>query len=117
LRRASASPLTPAINKNPKKKLVATSNFRNTAPDKINVADKVNDLHVHKGARFSIGGDLPLEKLTADEKKLAVELNCAGRIVEVSQVELVAKIDEEVKMAEAIAKKKLAAMAVVGDKK
>ena len=40
-----------------------------------------------------------------------VELNCASRIVEVSQVELVAKIDEEVKLAAAIEKKKLATAA------
>ena len=77
-------------------KLIATSGFRNTAPEKIKVADKINDLHVHKGARFDIGGETPFEKLAPDEKRLVVELNIAGRIIEPSQVELVAKIDAEV---------------------
>ena len=77
-------------------KLVATSDFRNPAPDKISVAGALHPLHVHKGARFSIGGDVPFEKLVSDEKKLVVELNNAGRIVEPSQIELVAKIDAEI---------------------
>ncbi len=77
-------------------KLVATSDFRNQAPDKISVAGALHPQHIHKGARFSIGDEKPLEKLTPEEKRLVVELNCAGRIVEPSQVELVAKIDAEV---------------------
>jgi len=78
-------------------KLVATSDFRNPDVNAIDVgSDKIADLHVHKGARFDIGGDLPFEKLNASQKKLVVELNAAGRIVEESQKEKVAAIDKEV---------------------
>ena len=60
-------------------KLVATSDFRNQAPEKISVAGALHPLHIHKGARFSIGGDSPLEKLTPEEKRLVVELRRAHR--------------------------------------
>lgn len=83
-------------------KLVATSDFRNPNVEKIDVgANKIHDLHIHKGARFSIGGDLPFEKLSAADKKLVVELNVAGRIVEESQKEKAKQIDDEVKADEA----------------
>jgi hypothetical protein len=78
-------------------KFVSTSAFLNTAPEKIIVAGALHPRHVHKGARLSIGGDLPLEKLAPTEQRLVAELNIAGRIVEESQVETVAKIDAEVK--------------------
>ena len=78
-------------------KLVATSDFRNPDVEAIDVgADKIADLHIHKGARFAIGNDLPFEKLNASQKKLVVELNAAGRIIEESQKEKVAAIDKEV---------------------
>jgi len=96
-------------------KLVAASDFRNTSPDRIEIDNHLHVQHVHKGARFTIGGDAPFDKLPAQDKKLVVELNSAGRIVEESQKEAVAKIDEEVKLADTIAKKKAAAAA--GDKK
>ena len=79
-------------------KLVATSDFRNPNVEKIDVGgDKIHDLHIHKGARFDIGGDLPFEKLSAADKKLVVELNAAGRIVAEDQTEKVRQIDAEVK--------------------
>ena len=90
-------------------KLVCASDFRNTTPDRIEIDDAVNAKHVHKGARFTIGGDAPLEKLSAADKRLVGELNNAGRIVDESQKDLVARIDEEVKQAATIEKKKLAA--------
>lgn len=78
-------------------KLVATSDFRNTHTDKIDVGDdKIADSHVHKGARFSIGGDVPLEKLSGADKRLVAELNAAGRIVYADQTEKVKAIDAEV---------------------
>lgn len=78
-------------------KLVAASDFRNPDVESIDVgADKIADLHIHKGARFEIGGELPFEKLNASQKKLVVELNAAGRIVEESQKEKVAAIDKEI---------------------
>lgn len=78
-------------------KLVATSDFRNPDVETIDVgADKVHDLHISKGDRFEIGGELPFEKLSAEKKKLIVELNAAGRIVEASQTEKVKAIDAEV---------------------
>jgi hypothetical protein len=75
-------------------RLVATGNFRGSPL--IKCEKQINPLHVHQGARFSIGGDLPLDKLKPEEQRFVAELNIAGRIVEVSQVELVAKIDAEV---------------------
>lgn len=89
-------------------KLVATAAFRNTAPDKIIVAGAQHPGHVHKGARFTIGGDTPLDQLTPDDRRLVVLLNTAGRIVEESQVELVAKVDAEVKAEAAAAGKRKA---------
>lgn len=80
-------------------KLVCASEFRNIAPDKIQVEDALHDLHVHKGARFDIGGAAPFDKLTAGDKKLVVELNAAGRIVSEDQTEAVKKIDAEVAQA------------------
>jgi hypothetical protein len=78
-------------------KFVAASDFRNPDVEKIDVgADKIHDLHVHKGARFEIGGGLPFEKMTAADKRLVSELNAAGRIVYDEQKELVARIDAEV---------------------
>jgi hypothetical protein len=78
-------------------KLVATSDFRNNNPDRIKLDDAQHDLHVHKGARLSIGDELPFEKLPAADKKLVVELNAAGRIVAEDQTEKVKQIDAEVK--------------------
>lgn len=78
-------------------KLVAASDFRNPAPDKIKVAGAVHALHIHKGARFCIGEDAPFEKLNPQEQRLVVLLNTSARIVEESQAEAVAKIDAEVK--------------------
>ena len=81
-------------------KLVATSDFKNTHPDKIEVDNALHPAHVHKGARFSIGGDLPIEKLAASDKMLVGQLNNSGRIVYETQTEAVKKIDEEVARAE-----------------
>lgn len=79
-------------------KLVATSDFRNPDPETIDIGnDRVHDFHISKGARFQIGQpDQPFEKLTGPQKKLVVELNAAGRIVEESQKDKVAQIDKEV---------------------
>ena len=63
----------------------------------------MNEKHVHKGARFTIGGDTPFEKLSAADKRLVGELNNAGRIVDAdSQKDLVARIDKEVSDAKKI---------------
>ena len=81
-------------------KLVCASDFRNIAPDKIQIEDALHELHVHKGARFEIGGAAPFDKLQASDKRLVVELNSAGRIVSEDQTEAVKKIDAEVAQAE-----------------
>lgn len=86
-------------------KLVAVSAFRNTNPGRIKVEGALHANHVHKGARLSIGGDLPLEKLSQEDRDLVVLLNIANRIVEPSQTEAVAAIDAEAK-AEAEAQKR-----------
>jgi hypothetical protein len=77
-------------------KLVATSDFRNPRPSSIDHDERQHESHIHKGARFDIGGDLPLEKLSVDDKKLISLLNSAGRIVEASQTDKVKAIDAEV---------------------
>lgn len=88
-------------------KLVATSDFKNPRPDTIDHAEREHDLFIHKGARFSIGDDLPFEKLNGDDKKLVTLLNSAGRIVAEDDKEKVAMIDKEAGME----KKRLAALA------
>jgi hypothetical protein len=60
------------------------------------VAGASHKAHIHKGARFSLGDDAPFEKLTPADRQIVVLLNIAQRIVEETQVELVAKIDAEV---------------------
>ena len=77
-------------------KLVATSNFR--APTGVEIMFEKNSphpLHVGKGARFSIGGDTPLEKLPHKEQRIIAELNRSGRIVNAENVDAVAAIDAE----------------------
>lgn len=86
-------------------KLVSTSNFRNPQPGKITVAGALHPQHIHKGARFEIGGDAPFDKVEPDDKRLVTLLNTAGRIVEASQVELVAQIDAEVSFAAKLQRK------------
>ena len=82
-------------------KLIATSDFRNPDPLILEAEDSLlHESHIHKGCRFSIGGNLPFEKLSASQKKLIVELNVAGRIIEESQKELAARIDAEVELEE-----------------
>ena len=95
--------------------LVAATDFRNPRPvsqggsQGIEIENALHELHIHKGARFNIGGDLPLDKMSAADKRLVAELNAAGRIVdEDHQPELVKQIDEEVDRAESLEAKKLA---------
>ena len=83
-------------------KFVSASSFRNTHHDLIKVTDPLNGNHVHKGARFAVGGNLPLEDLSEREKELVAILNRTGRIVAASQTEDVAKIDAEVKGEKAV---------------
>lgn len=84
-------------------KLVAASDFRNTA--NLEIEDALHPAHVHKGARFTIGAELPVEKLNAGDKRLLAELNAAGRVVEASNTKAVEQIDAEVKTEEARLKK------------
>lgn len=77
-------------------KLIATSDFRNPQPGKITVAGAIHPQHIHKGARFQIGGDAPMDKLNPEDLRLVTLLNGAGRIVEPSQLEQVAKVDAEI---------------------
>jgi len=77
--------------------LVATSNFRNTSPEVIDVTDPLHPNHIHKGARIQIGGDKLIDQLTAGQKRLVAELNAAGRIVDADkQKDDVKRIDAEV---------------------
>lgn len=92
----------PEANKNyepiPNMKLVATANFLHTNSEIKLAFDKPqkNPRHVAKGARFSIGGDLPFEKLSPRESIYVTLLNREGRILSPEQTELVARVDAEV---------------------
>ena len=87
-------------------KLIATSDFRNPDPENIDHANRIHELHIHKGARFQIGGDLPFEKLPASQKRLVTELNVAGRIIGEDQTEKAKAIDAEVAAEEAATKRR-----------
>lgn len=97
-------------------KLVATSDFRNTDPDNIKVEDELHEKHVHKGARLTIGDELPLDKLSAAQKRIVAHLNAGGRVVEESQKEAVAEIDKEVAAEAKAAAKKAEAAKTAGAK-
>jgi len=98
--------------------LVATSDFRNQWLDKIQIDDAQHDLHVHKGARFSIGKpELPFDKLTQAEKQIVVALNNSGRILDAdAQKDKVAIIDKEIAAAKAAEAKRKAASEVPAKK-
>lgn len=82
--------------------LVATSDFRNQWTDKIEIADTPHELHIPKGSRFSIGGDLPLEKLSQGDRQIVTLLNSSGRILDAdNQKDKVAIIDKEIAAAKA----------------
>ncbi len=77
-------------------KLISTSSFR--APVGVEIVfekKSVHPLHVGKGARFSIGGETPLEKLDVKTQRVIAELNISGRIVDASNTDAIALIDAE----------------------
>ena len=77
--------------------LVATSDFRNTNPDLIEVDGALHANHIHKGARLTIGGEAKIDKLTAAQKRVVAALNAAGRVVdEDEQPAKVKEIDAEI---------------------
>ena len=77
--------------------LIAASDFRNPDPQLIEAeSELLHEMHIHKGCRFSIGKNLPLEKLSQSQKNLVATLNREGRIVSDTQKDLVARIDAEV---------------------
>lgn len=61
-------------------KLIALRNFSNNCGIEIEKPEN-HPKEVHKGAVFTINGDVPFEKLNATDKRLVMELqhaNCVG---------------------------------------
>lgn len=77
-------------------KFIAASDFRKTT-DAIKVkGDVLHELHVHKGAEISIGGDAALEDMKPADVALCSQLNAAGRIVAFDDEKSIAKIKKEI---------------------
>ena len=92
-------------------KLIALSDFRNT--HEIEIENPIHEKHVHMGAIFSIGGDLPLEKMKQEDRLLVAALNAAGRIGDATNPETVKAVQAKV----AAEKKREAAIAAAAPKK
>ena len=82
--------------------LIALRGFKNNAKDQIEFAKDVDVLHehgVHKGARFSIGGDKPFKEIRERKlQDLIATLNHAECIGDAGDSALCKRIDEEVKV-------------------
>jgi len=79
-------------------KFIVASDFRKTT-DAIVILDKESikhDLHVHKGATITIGGEAALEDMRPTDVKLCADLNAAGRIVAFDDEKSVKKIRAEI---------------------
>jgi predicted HTH transcriptional regulator len=63
-------------------KFVATKDFANVRYLSLTVPDAVHPRHVHKGARFSIGGDQPFGLLPQDDQQRIKNLRGAGCIID-----------------------------------
>lgn len=99
-------------------RLIALRDFRNHAQLDLNADgkyDPIFEAHVHKGARFNIGGTAPFDKLSKADQKTVFDLNAAGCIGDAENEKLVKRIEAEAKADEEAAKKAAAAHAAGGD--
>lgn len=81
-------------------KFIAASDFRKTT-DAIKVeGDVKHELHVHKGATLTIGGDAALEDMKPADVALCSQLNAAARLVAFDDEKAVKRIRAEVAAAE-----------------
>lgn len=79
-------------------KLIAIRSFKN--PQRVlTIKNALHPDHVHMGARFDIGGDVPREKLKKDERALIDQLAIACCISEQTP-EVCKKVDEQVRLAQ-----------------
>ena len=78
-------------------KLIALRDFRNIG-GAIEIKDARHDLHIHKGAIFTIGqGDdlVAMKRLDRDSVELIARLSLAGCIGDATDAVLVAKVESE----------------------
>ncbi len=75
-------------------RFVATRDFSNNCG--LEIKNALHPNHVHKGAVFSIGLDLPFELLTPSEQKLVSDLRNAECICNADDAERVKMIRDEV---------------------
>lgn len=76
-------------------KLIAKTSFRNPG-QAIEIEGAQHPDHIHQGAIFTIGGDLPFEKLKKADQMLVVTLNAADRLGDANNPEIVKKVNAEV---------------------
>lgn len=76
-------------------KLIAKTSFRNPG-QAIEVEGAQHPDHIHQGATFTIGGDLPFEKLKKADQELVKTLNAADRLADATNPEIVKKVLAEV---------------------
>lgn len=88
------TPQTNNVNHHHIMQLIATRSFRNVA-SRIKLEGAQHPLHVHKGAIFEIGGEVPLAKIQDErQQELAARLISAKVAVEPTP-EVVATIEAE----------------------
>jgi len=75
-------------------RFVATRAFRNNC--ELEIKGALHPDHVHKSAVFSIGGDLPLERLTPSEQNLVSQLRSAECICDADDAERVRVVGDEI---------------------
>ncbi len=79
-------------------KFVAARDFSNVKNLSIKLPDASHPLHIHKGARFSIGEVDKADDLSADDKEAVIRLTHAKCIVPESDTVAVKRIDGEAKV-------------------
>ena len=78
-------------------KLIATRSFRNIG-GAIEIKDALHDLHIHKGAIFTIGqgNDLAaMKRLDRESVELLGRLSLAGCIGDADDATLIARVESE----------------------
>lgn len=75
-------------------KFIGIRDFRNNCG--LEIEDALDPDHVHKGAVFSIGLDLPFELLTPSEQKLVSDLRREGCICDADDIERVRAVRDEI---------------------
>ncbi len=77
-------------------KLIAIRDFSNNVPDKLDIKDALHDRHVHKGAIFTVGDELPFDKLTKPDQALVALLNYSKCVGDATNKDVVARVQAEI---------------------